>query len=125
MAIFIQTCNHFLPQYNSETAGLLATKFGMALGIHLKNLPHMMRPRPSASDAALAPLQRRGGCGNFLCKHFSPHHYELTARRAGRPAEAGVGEATLQVWMPRKGHRSKTTPLSTNRTREETFGTVA
>ena len=67
LAIFIQTCKHFLPQYNSETAGLLATKFGMALGIHLENLPHMMRPRPSASVVALAPLQRRGGCGNTYC----------------------------------------------------------
>ena len=66
LAIFIQTCNAFLPQYNSETAGLLATKFGMALGIHLKNLPHMMRPRPSASVVALAPLQRREGCGNTI-----------------------------------------------------------
>eukprot|EP01043_Picozoa_sp_COSAG02_P080496 COSAG02_NODE_19167_length_896_cov_1.755332_1_plen_132_part_10 len=55
-AIFIQTCNHFSPQYNSETAGLplLATKFRMSLGIHLKNPPH-----------TLALAMRRGGCGNF------------------------------------------------------------
>eukprot|EP01043_Picozoa_sp_COSAG02_P028730 COSAG02_NODE_1756_length_11052_cov_5.309230_1_plen_42_part_10 len=33
LAIFRQTCDHFSPQYNFETAGLLATKFGMALGI--------------------------------------------------------------------------------------------
>ena len=64
MAIFGQTCNQFSPQYNSETAGLLTTKSGMALGIHLKNLAHVMRPRPSASVVALATLERRGGCGN-------------------------------------------------------------
>jgi hypothetical protein len=63
-------CNAFLPQYNSETAGLLATKFGMARGIHLKNLPRMMRPRPSASDAALVPLQRRGGCTKHVSYHY-------------------------------------------------------
>jgi hypothetical protein len=54
LAIFGQTCNHFSPQYNSETAGLLTTKSGMALGIHVKNLAHVMRPRPSASDARTA-----------------------------------------------------------------------
>jgi hypothetical protein len=67
LAIFGQTCNQFSPQYNSETAGLLTTKSGMALGIHLKNLAHVMRPRPSASVVALATLERRGGCGNFFC----------------------------------------------------------
>eukprot|EP01043_Picozoa_sp_COSAG02_P043757 COSAG02_NODE_3842_length_6160_cov_48.195842_5_plen_87_part_00 len=64
LAIFGQTCKHFSPQYNSETAGLLATKSGMALGNHPKKLPHVMRPRPSASVVALATLERRGGCGN-------------------------------------------------------------
>jgi hypothetical protein len=49
----------------TETAGLLTTKSGMALEIHLKNLPYVMRPRPSASVAALATLERHGGCGNF------------------------------------------------------------
>eukprot|EP01043_Picozoa_sp_COSAG02_P074342 COSAG02_NODE_14846_length_1230_cov_1.108753_3_plen_60_part_01 len=37
----------------------------------------------------------------------NPSACELAASRGGRSAEAGVGEATLQVWMPRKGHRSK------------------
>ena len=67
LAIFIQTCNHFLPQYNSETAGLLATKFGMALRIHLEKQARMVRPRSSASVAALATLERHGGCGHFFC----------------------------------------------------------
>ena len=64
MAIFGQTCKHFSPQYNSETAGLLATKSGMALGIHVKNVAHVMRTHPGASVVALATLERRGGCGN-------------------------------------------------------------
>ena len=38
----------------------------MALGNHLKKQAHVMRPRPNASVAALAPLERRGGCGNFF-----------------------------------------------------------
>jgi hypothetical protein len=46
----------------------------MALRIHLKNLAHVVRPRPSASVLALATLERRGGCENVFCKHFSPHH---------------------------------------------------
>eukprot|EP01043_Picozoa_sp_COSAG02_P014774 COSAG02_NODE_615_length_19511_cov_64.132701_9_plen_238_part_00 len=62
-----QTCNAFLPQYNSETVGLLTTRFGMALGNDLEKQAHVMRPRPNASVAALAPLERRGGCGNFFC----------------------------------------------------------
>ncbi len=66
--IFGQTCKHFSPQYNSETAGLLATKSGMALGIHLKNLAHVVRPRPRASVVALATLERRGDCGNTMRK---------------------------------------------------------
>ncbi len=65
--IFIQTCNAFLPQYNSETAGLLTTRFGIALGNHLKKRARMVRPRSDASVTALAPLQRRGGCGNTFC----------------------------------------------------------
>jgi hypothetical protein len=36
----------------------------MALGIHLKNMAHVMRTRPRASVVALATLERRGGCGN-------------------------------------------------------------
>jgi hypothetical protein len=68
LAIFGQTCNHFSPQYNFETAGLLATKLGIALGIHPEKQARMVRPRPSASVAALAPLQRREDCENtFLC----------------------------------------------------------
>ena len=39
----------------------------MALGIHLKNLAHVMRPRPSASVVALATLERRGGAETFFC----------------------------------------------------------
>jgi hypothetical protein len=66
LAILRQTCNHFSPQCNFETVRLLATKFGMALGIHLEKQARMVRPRPSARVAALAPLQRRGGCGNTL-----------------------------------------------------------
>jgi hypothetical protein len=62
LGIFGLTCKHFSPQYNSETAGLLATNSG--LRIHLKNLAHVVRPRPSASVVALATLERRGGCGN-------------------------------------------------------------
>ncbi len=68
LAIFGQTCNHFSPQYNFETAGLLAAKLGMALGIHLEKQARVVWPRPSASVAALAPLQRREDCENtFLC----------------------------------------------------------
>ena len=73
LGIFGQTCKHFSPQYNSETTGLLATKSGMALRIHLKNLAHVVRPHPSASVVALATLERRGGCGNFFCvSNFRP-----------------------------------------------------
>ena len=34
----------------------------MALGIHLKNMAHVMRTHPGASVIALATLERRGGC---------------------------------------------------------------
>jgi hypothetical protein len=71
--------NHFSPQYNFETAGLLATKFGMAPEIHLKKQARKVWPRPSASVAALVPLQRRGGRENtFLYNQFSPLTLTLT-----------------------------------------------
>jgi hypothetical protein len=111
LAIFIQTCNAFLPQYNSETAGLLATKFGMALGIHLKNLPHMMRPRPSASDAALAPLQRRGGCGNLSCVTLFCPTTTIVPLGCGTSERNGLARndvKNLPQAFPLPGHESVT-----------------
>ena len=111
MGIFGQTCNAFLPQYNSETVGLLTTRFGMVLGNHLKKQAHVMRPRPNASVAALAPLERRGGCGNFFCVTLFCPTTTIVPLGCGTSERNGLARKdvkNLPQAFPLPGHQSVT-----------------